>query len=53
VRLWVFQKNLDARRFYERHEFRLERLTDGSSNMEREPDALYAWLPERTRSQPQ
>jgi ribosomal protein S18 acetylase RimI-like enzyme len=46
-RLWVFQKNLGARRFYERHDFRLEKLTDGSSNMEREPDALYSWLIDR------
>jgi len=45
IRLWVFQKNDSARRFYERHDFRLERLTDGSSNMEREPDALYFWHP--------
>jgi GNAT superfamily N-acetyltransferase len=41
--LWVFQKNDGARRFYERHGFRLVRLTDGSANMEQEPDALYAW----------
>jgi GNAT superfamily N-acetyltransferase len=41
--LWVFQKNEGARRFYERHGFRLVQLTDGSGNMEREPDALYAW----------
>jgi GNAT superfamily N-acetyltransferase len=44
-RLWVFQKNAGARRFYERYDFRLEKLTDGSSNMEHEPDALYAWQP--------
>jgi putative acetyltransferase len=43
LQLWVFQKNEGARRFYERHGFRLVRLTDGSANMEREPDALYAW----------
>ena len=30
---------------YERHGFRWERMTDGSSNMEREPDALYSWQP--------
>jgi GNAT superfamily N-acetyltransferase len=48
IHLWVFQKNLRARRFYERHDFRLERMTDGSSNMEREPDALYAWQPEQS-----
>jgi GNAT superfamily N-acetyltransferase len=41
--LWVFQRNAGARRFYERHGFRLVELTDGSSNMEREPDARYRW----------
>jgi GNAT superfamily N-acetyltransferase len=45
LRLWVFQKNAGARRFYERHDFRLEKMTDGASNMEREPDALYFWPP--------
>ncbi len=44
-RLWVFQKNEGARRFYERHGFRLVELTDGSRNEEREPDALYEWTP--------
>lgn len=43
IQLWVFQKNVGARRFYERHDFRLEKMTDGSGNMEREPDALYSW----------
>jgi putative acetyltransferase len=47
LQLWVFQKNAGARRFYERHGFRLEKLTDGSGNMEREPDALYRWLPDQ------
>ncbi len=41
--LWVFQKNEGARRFYERHGFRLVELTDGAGNMEREPDARYEW----------
>jgi ribosomal protein S18 acetylase RimI-like enzyme len=45
LELWVFQENEGARRFYERHGFRLVRLTDGSDNMERTPDALYEWLP--------
>jgi ribosomal protein S18 acetylase RimI-like enzyme len=45
LRLWVFQKNVGARRFYERHGFRLVRLTDGRDNEEREPDALYEWQP--------
>jgi ribosomal protein S18 acetylase RimI-like enzyme len=43
LHLWVFQKNEGARRFYERHGFQLVKLTDGGENMEREPDALYAW----------
>jgi GNAT superfamily N-acetyltransferase len=43
LRLWVFQRNEDARRFYERQGFRLVRLTDGAANMEKEPDALYEW----------
>jgi ribosomal protein S18 acetylase RimI-like enzyme len=47
LELWVFQKNEGARRFYERHGFRLVRLTDGGENMEREPDALYEWRPGR------
>lgn len=44
LRLWVFQRNEGARRFYERHGFRCLRLADGE-NEEREPDALYQWLP--------
>jgi ribosomal protein S18 acetylase RimI-like enzyme len=42
--LWVFQRNEGARRFYERHGCVLLRETDGSRNMEREPDARYGWL---------
>jgi GNAT superfamily N-acetyltransferase len=45
LELWAFQENEGARRFYERHGFRLVRLTDGRDNMERTPDALYEWLP--------
>ena len=45
LELWVFQKNDGARRFYERHGFGLVRLTDGTDNMEKEPDALYEWPP--------
>ena len=40
LQLWVFQRNVGARRFYERHGFTLTELTDGSRNEEREPDAL-------------
>ena len=42
---WVFQPNTPARRFYERHGCRVVRLTDGSGNEERTPDALYEWRP--------
>jgi ribosomal protein S18 acetylase RimI-like enzyme len=44
-RLWVFQANDGARRFYERRGLRLVELTDGAGNEEREPDALYEWVP--------
>jgi ribosomal protein S18 acetylase RimI-like enzyme len=44
-RLWVFQRNENARRFYERRGMRVVELTDGSRNEEREPDALYEWTP--------
>lgn len=44
-RLWIFQKNVGARRFYERHGFRVVRETDGRDNEEREPDTLLEWRP--------
>src|SRR5262245_5344326 len=44
-RLWVFQQNTQARTFYEHRGMRVVELTDGSRNQEREPDALYEWLP--------
>ena len=43
--LWVFQRNTQARQFYEHRGMRVVELTDGSRNEEREPDALYEWLP--------
>jgi ribosomal protein S18 acetylase RimI-like enzyme len=43
LRLHVFQRNLSARRFYERRGFKLDKLRDGSSNEEGEPDAVYEW----------
>jgi ribosomal protein S18 acetylase RimI-like enzyme len=58
-RLWVFQRNTQARAFYEHRGMRVVELTDGSRNEEREPDALYEWLPSpepvepsRTRAAP-
>ena len=45
-RLWTFQRNANARRFYERRGFHVVELTNGSGNEEREPDVLYEWHPE-------
>lgn len=42
---WVFQQNDRARSFYEHRGCRLVRLTDGSGNEEKTPDALYDWRP--------
>ncbi len=42
-RLWTFQRNARARRFYEARGFVLIELADGSGNEEKEPDALYEW----------
>lgn len=41
VRLYTFQANEGARRFYERHGFRAVQFSDGSGNEERCPDILY------------
>jgi GNAT superfamily N-acetyltransferase len=43
LRLWTFQSNTGARRFYERHGFVEVRRTDGRDNEERAPDVLYAY----------
>jgi putative acetyltransferase len=45
LRLWTFQANDRARRFYEHREFHVIELTDGSRNEEQTPDALYEWTP--------
>lgn len=47
LQLWTFQKNMQARSFYESYGFRLVRTTEGSGNEEREPDALYEWIASR------
>ncbi len=41
VRLWCFQANTGARRFYERHGFVAVDFTDGRGNEEGCPDVLY------------
>ncbi len=43
LRLWVFQPNFGAIRFYARHGFTTVRETDGRDNEERVPDALMVW----------
>jgi len=43
LRLWVFQRNLSAIRFYEARGFRRISETDGRDNEEREPDVLLEW----------
>jgi GNAT superfamily N-acetyltransferase len=39
--LWTFQRNVRARRFYERNGFVATRFGDGSGNEEGEPDVCY------------
>lgn len=41
IRLYTFQANVGARRFYERHGFVAIEFTDGHANEERCPDVLY------------
>ena len=41
VRLYTFQANVEAHRFYERHGFRVIALSDGSTNEEKCPDVLF------------
>lgn len=43
IRLRTFQENLSARRFYERHGFKIIEFADGSENEEHCPDMLYEW----------
>lgn len=41
IRLYTFQANTGARRFYERNGFRVLEMTDGQGNEEQCPDVLY------------
>jgi RimJ/RimL family protein N-acetyltransferase len=43
IRLYTFQANAGARRFYERHGFQAIAFGDGSANEEGCPDVLYEW----------
>jgi GNAT superfamily N-acetyltransferase len=44
LRLWTFEANVRARRFYERHGFVATGSTDGD-NEEGAPDVRYEWAP--------
>ena len=41
IRLYTFQENMGARRFYERHGYRAIKFTDGQGNEEKCPDVLF------------
>jgi GNAT superfamily N-acetyltransferase len=43
VRLYTFQLNTGARRFYQRHGFEATAFSDGQRNEERTPDVLFEW----------
>lgn len=43
IRLYTFQANAGAIRFYQRHGFKPIQYGDGSGNEERCPDVLYEW----------
>ena len=47
LKLWTFQVNTPAQRFYERHGFVEAERTDGRGNEEREPDVRYVWQPDQ------
>jgi ribosomal protein S18 acetylase RimI-like enzyme len=43
LRLWVFEPNEGAIRFYENHGFTTIRKTDGRDNEEKVPDRQMIW----------
>jgi GNAT superfamily N-acetyltransferase len=45
LKLWTFQSNVDARRFYEARGFVATATTTGD-NEEHSPDICYEWLPD-------
>lgn len=52
LRLWTFQRNEAAIRFYAARGFREIERTDGSRNEEREPDILFGWVREAAFNSP-
>jgi GNAT superfamily N-acetyltransferase len=51
LKLWTFQDNRDARRFYERHGF-VSVATTTADNEERAPDVCYEWRPRSPTARP-
>ena len=45
IKLWTFQSNTRAHKFYERLGFVVIEKTDGSHNEEQSPDVCYEWKP--------
>ena len=45
MRLWTFQTNVRAHKFYEKHGFVAIEKTDGRHNEEQSPDVCYEWKP--------
>jgi len=45
LQLWVFESNVRAVAFYQRHGFVTVERTDGSGNMEGQPDLRMLWRP--------
>ena len=45
LKLWTFQSNVRAHKFYERHGFVAVEKTDGRHNEEQSPDVCYEWKP--------
>ena len=43
-RLWTFQRNARARKFYEDRGFVAVEFTEGEGNEEKTPDVCYRWL---------
>ena len=43
-RLYTFQSNVNARKFYEKHGFVIEEFNDGERNEEKMPDITYLWV---------
>lgn len=46
LRLYVFQRNHQARAFYRRHGFVVSSFASGQDNEEKEPDLVMSWTPD-------